>query len=207
MDPLATETAEFWKNYGEYNDVDASKIQTEVFRLPTTCFAEERGSLVSSSRVLQWHWQGVEGPGEARSDLEIMSGIFLRMRKAYQEQGGKYPDPIVKLDWPYANPESPTPEELAMEFNGKALADLTDAKDPTKVLVKKGEQLAELCATEGRRLDLERLLDLLRRMDRGGQPDGPARQRRSDRHWPDAGLGVGVAGEPAHSVQPRVVRS
>src|SRR3984957_9114754 len=58
MDPLATETSEFWKNFGEFNDVDTSKIQTEVFRLPTTCFAEERGSLVSSSRVLQWHWQG-----------------------------------------------------------------------------------------------------------------------------------------------------
>jgi formate dehydrogenase major subunit len=39
MDPLATETSEFWKNHGEFNDVDASKIQTEVFRLPTTCFA------------------------------------------------------------------------------------------------------------------------------------------------------------------------
>ncbi|RFU49022.1 formate dehydrogenase-N subunit alpha [Paraburkholderia sp. DHOC27] len=142
MDPLAIETAEFWKNHGEFNDVDASKIQTEVFRLPTTCFAEERGSLVSSSRVLQWHWQGVQAPYEAKSDLEIMSGLFLRMRKAYETQGGKFPDPIVKLDWPYANPESPTPEELAREFNGRALADQTDAKDPSKVLVKKGQQLS-----------------------------------------------------------------
>ena len=29
-----------------------------------------------------------------------------------------------------------------MEFNGKALADLPDPKDPAKTLVKKGEQLA-----------------------------------------------------------------
>ena len=65
MDPLATETSEFWKNFGEFNDVDTSKIQTEVFRLPTTCFAEERGSLVSSSRVLQWHWQGAAGPARS----------------------------------------------------------------------------------------------------------------------------------------------
>ncbi|WP_438876560.1 hypothetical protein, partial [Bacillus cereus group sp. BC87] len=84
MDPLATETSEFWKHHGDYNDVDSSKIQTEVFRLPTTCFAEENGSLVSSSRVLQWHWKGAEPPGEARSDLEIMWGLFLRMRKMYQ---------------------------------------------------------------------------------------------------------------------------
>ena len=36
MDPLATDTSEFWKNHGEFNDVDPAKIQTEVFRLPTT---------------------------------------------------------------------------------------------------------------------------------------------------------------------------
>ena len=142
MDPLAVETAEFWKPHGEFHKVDPAQIQTEVFRLPTTCFAEERGSLVSSSRVLQWHWQGAEPPWQTRSDLEIMSGIFLRMRKMYQTDGGKFPDPIVNLTWPYAQPFSPTPEELAMEYNGKALAEVTDPKDATKVLVKKGEQLA-----------------------------------------------------------------
>jgi len=142
MDPLETETAEFWKPHGEFHDVDPTQIQTEVFRLPTTCFAEERGSLVSSSRVLQWHWQGAEPPGKARSDIEIMSELFLRMKGAYQKDGGKFPDPILNLTWNYARPHSPTPEELAMEFNGKALADVLDPKDPTKVLAKKGEQLA-----------------------------------------------------------------
>ena len=142
MDPLETETAEFWKSHGEFHDVDPTQIQTEVFRLPTTCFAEERGSLVSSSRVLQWHWQGAEPPGKARSDIEIMSELFLRMKGAYQKDGGKFPDPILNLTWNYARPHSPTPEELAMEFNGKALADVFDPKDPTKVLAKKGEQLA-----------------------------------------------------------------
>jgi formate dehydrogenase major subunit len=142
MDPLAVETAEFWRPFGEFHQVDSSKIQTEVFRLPTTCFAEERGSLVSSSRVLQWHWQGAEGPGQVKSDLEIMSGIFQRMKKSYQKDGGKFPDPILNLTWSYANPMSPTPEELAMEYNGKALKELTDPKDPTKVILKKNEQLA-----------------------------------------------------------------
>jgi formate dehydrogenase major subunit len=141
MDPLQTETSEFWKPHGDFNKVDPTQIQTEVFRLPTTCFAEERGSLVSSSRVLQWHWQGAEGPGQSKSDLEIMSGMFLRMKKAYQTDGGKFPDPILNLTWNYANPP-PTPEELAMEYNGKALKEITDPKDPTKVILKKNEQLA-----------------------------------------------------------------
>ena len=96
MDPLAVETAEFWKPHGEFNDVDPSKIQTEVFRLPTSCFAEESGSLVSSSRVLQWHWQGAEPPGEARSDIDIMSGLFLRLRSLYKTPKTQNPKtPII----------------------------------------------------------------------------------------------------------------
>ena len=142
MDPLQTETSEFWKPHGDFHKVDPTKIQTEVFSLPTSCFAEERGSLVSSSRVLQWHWQGAEPPGQARSDLEIMSGLFQRIRKAYQKDGGKFPDPIVNLTWNYAQPMSPQPEEIAMEFNGKALKDIYDTKDPTKLLLMKNEQLA-----------------------------------------------------------------
>ena len=142
-----------WRNVGESNDVDTKSIQTEVFRLPTTCFAEENGALVNSSRWLQWHWQGADPPGEARSDIEIMSALWLRIRALYQKDGGKYPDPIVNLWWPYAVPHSPTPEELAKEYSGKALTDLVDPKDPTKVVRKAGEQLnsfGELQAEIGR---------------------------------------------------------
>ena len=142
MDPLATETSEFWRNYGELNDVDSSSIKTEVFRLPTTCFAEENGALVNSARWLQWHWKGANPPGEARSDLEIMSGIFTRMRSMYVKEGGAFPDPIVNLTWKYAQPESPSPEELAKEYSGSALKDLADPKDPSKITRKAGEQLA-----------------------------------------------------------------
>jgi formate dehydrogenase major subunit len=142
MDPLATETSEFWRNYGEFNDVDSSKIQTEVFRLPTTCFAEENGALVNSARWLQWHWKGANPPGEARSDLEIMAGIFTRMRTMYSKDGGAFPDPILNLTWKYAQVGSPSPEELAKEYSGSALKDLADPKDPTKITRKAGEQLA-----------------------------------------------------------------
>lgn len=141
IDPLATETSEFWKNFGEFNDVDPAKIQTEVFRLPSGCFAEEDGSLVSSSRVLQWHYKGADAPAEARGDAEIIAGLFLKLREMYRKEGGAFPDPILNLSWPYMIPASPSPDELAREYNGKALADVTDPKDPAKVLAKAGEQL------------------------------------------------------------------
>ncbi|SEK33164.1 formate dehydrogenase (quinone-dependent) catalytic subunit [Roseateles sp. YR242] len=142
IDPLETETANFWKNYGEFHDVKTEEIQTVVFRFPSTCFAEEDGSLTNSGRWLQWHWRGAEPPGEAKQDGEIIAELFLRMRALYQKDGGAYPDPIVNLSWPYKIPNSPSAEELAMEYNGKALADVTDPKDATKVLAKAGEQLS-----------------------------------------------------------------
>ena len=141
IDPLATETSEFWQNHGEYNDVDPTQIQTEVFRLPSSCFAEEDGSIVNSSRWLQWHWKGAEPPGEARNDQEIMAGLFLKLKAMYKQDGGVFPDPILNLSWRHKQPAHPAPEELAKEFSGRAIKDVTDPKDPTKVLVKAGEQL------------------------------------------------------------------
>jgi formate dehydrogenase major subunit len=141
IDPLATETSEFWKNCGPYNDVDPSKIQTEVFRLPSTCFAEEDGSLTNSGRWLQWHWKGAEPPGDAKGDPEIIAGIFRRIRAMYAKDGGAFPDPVLNLTWAYRNPALPSADELAMEYSGKALTDQTDPKDATKVLLPAGQQL------------------------------------------------------------------
>lgn len=142
MDPLATETSEFWKNHGEYHDVKSEDIQTEVFRLPTTCFAEEEGALVNSSRWLQWHWKGAEPPGECRTDIDIMAELFVKIRELYEKESGAFPDPIVGLHWPYRKASAPGPDELAKEMNGYALADIPDPKDPTKIVAKAGQQLS-----------------------------------------------------------------
>jgi formate dehydrogenase major subunit len=141
MDPLETETARFWENHGEFNDVNPANIQTEVIQLPTVCFAEDEGSLTNSGRWLQWFWPAASPPGEARKDTWIMSQIFLRMRELYRREGGAFPDPILNLSWQYADPNDPTAEELAKEINGRALVDLTDPADPSKVLVQAGKQV------------------------------------------------------------------
>lgn len=139
MDPLDTETSRFWEDYGPQNPSEPSKIQTEVFQLPTTCFAEENGSLVNSARWLQWHWKAAEAPGLAKSDIYIMSSLFHRLRELYRKEGGALPDPILNLSWNYTNPEEPDPEELAKDMNGRALADLKDATGA--VVVAKGKLL------------------------------------------------------------------
>lgn len=142
IDPLATDTSEFWKPHSQYNEVDPSQVATEVFRLPATLFAENAGTFTNSGRVIQWRWKAADGPGDARDDTEIIAALFLKLKEMYARDGGAFADPIQKLSWPYAQPAKPSPEELLREINGKALADVLDPKDPSKVLVKAGEQLA-----------------------------------------------------------------
>ncbi|KZX38006.1 formate dehydrogenase [Wohlfahrtiimonas chitiniclastica] len=140
MDPLVTETSTFWKNYGESNDVDPSKIGTTVYRLPTTCFAEEDGAVVNSGRWLQWHWKAADAPGEALPDANILSGILYEVRRLYKEHGGVNPEPLMNISWKYDIPTAPHPDELAKELNGYALADIKDADG--NVILKKGQLLS-----------------------------------------------------------------
>jgi len=132
------ETSEFWKSPG-ITPEEMKTIQTTVYRLPCAGFAEKDGSMTNSARWLQWKNAAVPPPGEARLDQDIVAQIFLKVRELYQAQGGKFPDPILNLTWPYTSPQHPALAELAKEMNGKALADLTDPK--TQVTLKKGQQL------------------------------------------------------------------
>ncbi|SFR03259.1 formate dehydrogenase-N alpha subunit [Enterobacter sp. kpr-6] len=139
IDPLVTETSNFWQNHGEMNDVDPASIATEVFRLPSTCFAEEDGSIANSGRWLQWHWKGADAPGEALNDGEILAGLYHRLREMYRREGGKGAEPLLKMGWHYDQPDRPESEEIARENNGYALDDLYDATG--NLLAKKGQLL------------------------------------------------------------------
>lgn len=146
MDPLQTETARFWENHGEHNDVNSASIQTEVIQLPTTCFAEDTGSLTNSGRQLHWHWAAGTPPGEAKHDTWIMAQLHLRLNELYRKEGGAFPDAMLNLAWDYKDPEEPSPEELAKELNGSVLETVMDPNDPTKVLLEKGKQVVSFAA-------------------------------------------------------------
>ena len=147
MDPLETETSEFWKNFGPLNDVKPEEIKTEVFRLPTACFAEETGTFTNSSRVISWKEKAVDPPGEAKPDSEIVARLFMKLRAMYAKDGGTLPEPVAALSWPYLNGNVPQPGEVLREISGRALEDVLapvdpkNPKEPPKVLVKKGDQV------------------------------------------------------------------
>ncbi|HEX2290439.1 MAG TPA: molybdopterin-dependent oxidoreductase, partial [Pseudonocardiaceae bacterium] len=108
LDPFATTSSEFWQAPG----VDPAGVRTEVFMLPATHWIEKDGSFTNSGRWAQWKEQILPPDGEARHDHWIMAELFQRVRRLYQQQGGKYPAPVLQLTMPYRDPIRPELDEI-----------------------------------------------------------------------------------------------
>src|SRR5947199_2003015 len=121
FDAFPTTSSEFWRALG----MDAAKINTEVFLLPSTHWIEKDGSFVNSGRWSQWKEQVLPPEGNARHDHWITADIFDRVHTLYKNQGGKFPDPIMAMTLDYKDPKKPELDEIAKEINGK---DLTTGK-------------------------------------------------------------------------------
>ena len=117
MDPLPTTSSEFWRRPG----ADPKSIQTEVFMVPTTHWIEKDGSFVNSGRWSQWKDQVLQPEGEARHDHWILAEVYQRLRKLYQQQGGKLPEPVLATTFAYRDPSKPELDELTREMNGSNL--------------------------------------------------------------------------------------
>jgi formate dehydrogenase major subunit len=131
MDAFPTTSSEFWHAPG----ADPAKIQTEVFVLPTTHWIEKDGSFTNSGRWLQWKDQVIPPEGQSRHDHWILADLFMRIRELYRREGGKFPDPVMDLTFPYRDPLKPSLDEIAKEVNGsdlktgKRLETFKDLKD------------------------------------------------------------------------------
>jgi formate dehydrogenase major subunit len=114
MDPLPTTSSEFWHRPG----VDPKSVQTEVFMVPTTHWIEKDGSFTNSGRWSQWKDQVIPPQGNARHDHWVLADLFQRVKTLYQQQSGKFPDPVMAVTFNYKNPSQPTLDEIAQEING-----------------------------------------------------------------------------------------
>jgi formate dehydrogenase major subunit len=141
VENVETEASIFWKAPKEYEPPEASKIQTEVFLLPAADFAEKDGTFTNSARWMQWKWKALDPPGQAKSDQEILARIFLAVRDLYKKEGGALPEAVANVTWSYSNPVEPDLGEVLKEINGKALSDIPDPADKTKMLRTAGQQL------------------------------------------------------------------
>ena len=129
-----TETSDNWQRPG----VDPKTVKTEVFLLPSAHRLEQDGSVTNSGRWMLWHYAAVRPPGKARTMGDMFVDLMQRIRKAYRDQGGAYPDPIVKLDWP----DTYDPEAVARRINGVFTKNVR-IKD---TLYRKGQQVPSFTA-------------------------------------------------------------
>ena len=117
MDAFSTTSSEFWRAPG----IDPASVNTEVFMLPATHWIEKDGSFTNSGRWGQWKEAVLPPEGESRHDHWILAELFGRVRELYQQQGGKYPEPVLQLAMAYKDPRRPELDEIAQEINGKDL--------------------------------------------------------------------------------------
>jgi formate dehydrogenase-N alpha subunit len=114
VDLWDTETMNFWQRPG----VNPAEIKTEVFALPAAGSMEKEGSVTNSGRWAQWRYQAISPPGEAKSDLWILTELVKALKGLYAYEGGAFPDPILNMTWNVGGREEPDPHAVAKEING-----------------------------------------------------------------------------------------
>jgi formate dehydrogenase-N alpha subunit len=107
IDLWETETASLWQ---------LEPCDTEVFLLPAAHPLEKEGSVNNTCRWNQWRYKGAEPPGDARSDLWIITALGLKLKGLYAGQTGKNAAAITALTWDYGDP--PDVEAVTREMNG-----------------------------------------------------------------------------------------
>jgi len=127
------ETASFWKSPG----IDPAKVKTEVFLLPAAASMEKEGSMTNSGRWAQWKYKAYNPPGDALSVGDIIWRLMSNIKKLYSSEKGAFPDPVLNLQWDYADSEGMfAPLKVAKAINGYFLEDFTAADGKS---FKKGE--------------------------------------------------------------------
>ena len=133
------ESATWWKDGPEIEtgELRTGDIGTEVFFLPAAAHTEKDGSFTNTQRMLQWHHQAVEPPGDARSDLWFIYHLGQRIRAklagirpmrwtAGLDLTWDYP---VKGSWRSRTPRQSWPRSTAGTPTASPLSAYTELKD------------------------------------------------------------------------------
>lgn len=119
------ESAEFWHSSA---GGDPQTIGTEVFFFPAASHTEKEGTFTNTQRLLQWRHKAVEPLGDARSELDFVYKLGLRLKELYKNEMYEPRNaPLRDLTWQY--PEDPhtgepSAEAVLREINGYTVDDL-----------------------------------------------------------------------------------
>lgn len=118
------ESATWWQDGPEIEtgELRTEDIRTEVFFLPAAAHTEKDGSFTNTQRLLQWHHQAVEPPGEARSDLWFAYHLGRIIREKLAGSADEMDRPLLDLTWDYPTKgrhAEPDAETVLAEINGR----------------------------------------------------------------------------------------
>ena len=116
------ESATFWKDSPEIatGELRTEDIDTEVFFFPAATHVEKSGTFTQTQRMLQWHHQAVEPPGDAQSELEFFHDLGVRIRERLAGSTDERDRPLLDLTWDYPKDEhgETDAEAVLKEING-----------------------------------------------------------------------------------------
>ncbi|KUM95349.1 formate dehydrogenase [Streptomyces cellostaticus] len=117
------ESATWWQDGPEIEtgELRTQDIRTEVFFLPAAAHTEKDGSFTNTQRLLQWHHQAVEPPGEARSDLWFAYHLGRIIRQKLAGSADEMDRPVLDLAWNYPTKgehTEPDAQAVLAEING-----------------------------------------------------------------------------------------
>jgi formate dehydrogenase major subunit len=134
------ESATWWQDGPEIEsgELKTEDIGTEVFFMPAAAHTEKDGSFTNTQRMLQFHHQAVEPPGDARSDLWFTYHLGRKIRERLsapevrEEETNdilrhlghtqeEMDQPILDLTWDYpakGEVAEPDAEAVLAEING-----------------------------------------------------------------------------------------
>jgi formate dehydrogenase major subunit len=118
------ESATWWKDGPEIETgaLRTEDLRTEAFFLPAAAHTEKDGSFTNTQRLLQWHHQAVEPPGEARSDLWFAYHLGRIIREKLAGSTDEMDRPVLDLTWDYptrGEHAEPDAEAVLAEINGR----------------------------------------------------------------------------------------
>ncbi len=123
-DLVMIESATFWKDGPEIEtgELRTEDIGTEVFFMPAAAHTEKSGSFTNTQRLLQWHHQAVEPPGDARSELWFYYHLGRIIREKLAGSTDEMDRPVLDLAWDYpleGEYGDPSADDVLAEISGR----------------------------------------------------------------------------------------
>ena len=205
-DNFETETAAFWYKAPEVVDgsIRTEDIQTEVFFFPSAQVAEMDGTFTNTQRLIKYHHKAVDPPGDARSDIWFTYHLGKRLKTLYEGSTEARDQGLLNLVWDYEpDPEEvepwqikdePSALKIMREINGYVSGKPEEHLPGFAALKDDGSTTCASWIYSG--IYPKPGIENLKAASRVPDAEGPGAANLR--------LGLRLAGQPAHHLQPRL---